>query len=147
MNTQSALPLPTPWRSLCIPLTAQENRHEALPNRSLQLDAAAAHKVRQLKRAEWATLTLRQTWADESWMRAHLVAAGLRIKDNSEPATVPRLRSLLRRVGIQGPEFKAATGTDPEGFLSLNPGLPLWAAVALVLESSGRFSAATRAGA
>lgn len=147
MNTQSILPVPTPWHSLRIPVDAPQAQHQAVLDRSLQLDPTAAHEAHALKRAEWSTLTLRQTWADEAWMRAYLTSAGLRVKYSTEPATVPRLRSLLRRVGIQGPEFAAATGTNPAGYLSLNPGLPLWAAVALVLEASGTFAGATRASA
>jgi hypothetical protein len=63
----------------------------------------------------------------------------LRVSDNIEPATVTRLRSLLRRAGVQGSETAASVGTDLVGFLMLNPLLPLWAAVALILESTGRF--------
>ena len=75
-------------------------------------------------------------------MRAHISAAGLRVSDNSEPATVTKLRSLLRKVGIQGPESAASIGTDLVDFLKLNPLLPLlplWAVVGLVLEFTGRF--------
>ncbi len=50
----------------------------------------------------------------------------------SEPATVERLRQLLRRAGVQGPEILASVGKDVAGFLAINRGLPLWAAVALV---------------
>lgn len=73
-------------------------------------------------------------------MRAHTSAAALRVSDNIEPATVTRLRSLLRRAGIHGPETAASVGTDLASFLNLNPRLPLWAALAFVLESTGRFT-------
>ena len=97
-------------------------------------------EARLTRVAEWATLDLRQQWADEDFMRDHLRAAGVRIGSNLEPATTTRLRSVLRSVGIQGPETQEAVGCGPEKFLALNPSLPLWAAVALVLEATGRFS-------
>ena len=97
------------------------------------------------KRRAWAKLALdpetclRQSFTDETYMREHLKAAGIRVADSNEPATVPRLRSFLRKVGMTAEDHQEALGTDLAGFLRLNPKLPLWAAVALVLESSGRF--------
>ena len=85
-------------------------------------------------------LDLRQTWADADFMRAHLRAAGLRTPDSSEPATWSRIRCLLRRAGVDAPESMTSVGTSLAGFLTLNPSLPLWTAVALVLESTGRFT-------
>lgn len=73
---------------------------------------------------------------EESTSRALLAAgraAGLAIRDNREPATVKRLRQLLRRAGITGTE--EAVGCSLVRFLELNPRLPLWAATALVLEA------------
>ena len=92
---------------------------------------------RQARAAEWAGLPLRQKWADEDFMRDHLRSAGVRIASNFEPATSSRLRSILRGVGIQGPETQAALGCGLDKFLTLNRALPLWAAVALVLEAVG----------
>lgn len=118
MNLQIPHPVPTPWPTLCAPLSPPQTRREGLPNRSLQLNSSAACEAYAVKRAEWATLTLRQTWADEAWMRTHLAAAGLRVVNSNEPATVARLRSLLRRVSIQGPAFEEANGTSTKGFLA-----------------------------
>lgn len=59
--------------------------------------------------------------------------------ERQEPATEPRLRQVLRRAGVSGAEIVKSVGLSPEGFNSANPNLPLWAAVALVLESTGRF--------
>lgn len=98
---------------------------------------AAALKA---KREQWASLNLRQTWADEAFMRDHLRAAQLIVANNLEPATVNRLRSLLRRVGIHGPDVQDCVGTDLKGYLEKNPDLPLWAALALILEASGGFT-------
>jgi hypothetical protein len=75
-------------------------------------------------------------------MRSHLRAAGISVKYSAEPATVSRLKSLLRKAGIRGPETGTAIGTDLAGYLKLNPALPLWAALALILEATGRFAAA-----
>jgi hypothetical protein len=90
-------------------------------------------------------MNLRQQWADADHMRDHLSAAGVRIGSNLEPATVPRLRSVLRGAGVTGVETFDAIGCDLEKFLKLNRSLPLWSAVALVLESTGRFTPAGRA--
>jgi hypothetical protein len=103
-------------------------------------DLEAARIARHLKLTRWYSLNLRQTFADETFMRNHIKAAGLRSPNRVEPATVARLRSLLKRASVTGPEITASVGTTLGGFLALNPLLPLWAAVALVLESTGRFT-------
>ena len=133
-------PIPAPYPSLLIPFPAQNAASNAPSNRFPLLDPDAAREAYLAKRAEWAKLTLRQDWPDEQYMRGHLRAAGLRSPDRAEPATVGRLRSLLRRAGIDGIETVASVGTSLAGFLTLNPSLPLWAAAALVLESVGRFT-------
>ena len=73
-------------------------------------------------------------------MRGHLRVARVRVGDNTEPATVRRMKSKLRAVGIHTPEIQEAVGMSLERFLEVNPKLPLWAALALVLESAGRFT-------
>lgn len=93
-----------------------------------------------MKRQRWASLTLRQAWADEAYMRAHLRAARVRVGSDNEPATVPRIKAKLRAVGIHSPEIQDAIGMPLGRFLEVNPKLPLWAALALVLESAGRFT-------
>lgn len=103
-------------------------------------ELAAARAARAAKRLGWSKLGLRQQWADEAWMRAHLATAGVRAPDSGEPATANRLRLLLRRAGVGNDEARTAVGVDMDEYLSLNPGLPLWAAVALVLEATGRFT-------
>jgi hypothetical protein len=102
-------------------------------------DLHAAREARKAQRELWATLDLRQDFADEAWMRDHIKAAGIRVPIQMEPATVNRLRIMLKRIQIAGIEIKDSLGTTLAGFLMLNPGLPLWAALALVLESTGRF--------
>ena len=104
-------------------------------------DRIAGMALRQEKLAHWATLGTRQDFVDERFMRSILSAAKLVSPTRFEPATVSRLRSMLRKIDIQGVETKEAIGTSIEEFLVLNPNLPLWAAVALVLESTGRFDA------
>lgn len=92
------------------------------------------------KRALWSTLNLRQTWADEALMRDHLRAAGIRVPSNQEPATVKRLRCLLRRAGLLEADVRDCVGTNLKGYLEKNPDLPLWAALALILEASGGYT-------
>lgn len=72
-------------------------------------------------------------------MRGYLKAAGVRIPGRNEPATNTRVKSILRKLYITGPEISQAVGTGIVGFLRLNPNLPLWAAVALLLEATGRY--------
>ena len=110
-------------------------------------ELAQARADYEAKKAEWAKLPLRQTFADESHMREHLRVAGVRIASNVEPATVARVRQLLRRVGLLGDVVNEALGMGRDGpigidgYLQRNPGLPLWAAVALILELTGRYDA------
>ena len=96
--------------------------------------------AKMAKREQWASLSLRQQWADEGFMRDHLRAAGIRVHSNLEPATVKRLRSLLRRAGLRESDVQDCVGTNLKGYLEKNPNLPLWAALALILEASGGFT-------
>lgn len=104
------------------------------------IDHGKAHAARLAKRQQWATLNLRQEWADEAFMRGHLKVAGVKVGANAEPATVQRIKAKLRAVGIYSPEIQDAVGMPLDRFLEVNPRLPLWAALALVLESVGRFT-------
>lgn len=106
----------------------------------LQCIPGAGPAALKAMREQWASLNLRQTWADEAFMRDHLRAARLIVKSNLEPATVKRLRSLLRRAGLREPDVRDCVGTDLKGYLEKNPNLPLWAALALILEASGGFT-------
>jgi hypothetical protein len=102
-------------------------------------DIDKAHAAKAAKKAEWAKLPLRQDWLDEPWMRGFLRRAGITAPARSEPATVKRLRQILRRVKLHDEFSTAAVGCSLERFLELNTNLPLWAAIALVIESSGYF--------
>ena len=128
--------VPTPCLPPPIPVDHQRHR----PIAAFSGDLNAAVDAQQAKRAEWATLKLRQTWADAPYMREHLRQAGLIVRNNGEPATERRMKVLLRRVGIYAPEVRDSVGSDLTSFLGSNPGLPLWAAVAHVLEATGRFT-------
>ena len=66
--------------------------------------------------------------------------AGVKVAVSTEPATAQRMKAKLRAVGIHSPEIQEAIGMTLGRFLEVNPGLPLWAALALVLESIGRFT-------
>ena len=136
MNTILSIPLPILHPSLLIPIEPQRDRAMNL----LQGNLGTAAAAQRANREHWATLDLRQQWADAAWMREHLKSAGLIVRNSAEPATVRRLKSLLRSVGVHGPEILDSVGRDLEGFLLLNPNLPLWAALALVLEATGRFT-------
>jgi hypothetical protein len=142
MNTNTfvvqALPCPRP--SLSIPLSLRIPVDQATRKPLPQLDPNAGRKALAQRRAAWAKLSLRQDWADETFMRSHLRAAGVRIPDNTEPATSTRMKSILRKLWITSPQIIEAVGTSIAGYLTLNPGLPLWAAVALILEATGRFT-------
>ena len=92
------------------------------------------------QKAAWATTDLRQDWADAGWLRAHLTVAKLRVGVSNEPATAARVKAKLRSIGILSPEVQEAVGMTLADFLSANPRLPLWAAVAMVLEATGRFT-------
>lgn len=92
----------------------------------------------------WATLDLRQDWADEAWMLEHLKAAGVRVASRQEPATVARMRAKLRAVGVLSPQIIDAIGMPLGQYLQRNPKLPLWAALALVLEALGTYTPAVK---
>jgi hypothetical protein len=109
------------------------------------LSRAAAREALRSKREDWAELDLRQDFADEAWMKQHIKASGLRVPYWKEPATATRLRSLLHKAGINGTTTNEALGTTLGGYLELNPLLPLWAALALVIEATGLFTPAETA--
>lgn len=130
--------LATPSSPLPAPVKHQGKGLPTDPVIRAQTLALAQEKARKNREA-WAKLTLRQTWADEAHMKGYLRRAGIWISNIQEPATEPRLRQVLRRAGVSGAEIVKSVGLSPEGFNSANPNLPLWAAAALVLESTGRF--------
>jgi hypothetical protein len=127
---------PTPLVPSGISICAKRHRASNLS----PIDFGKVHAAANAKRAQWATLNLRQEWADTAFMRGHLSVAGLRVKSSTEPATVNRMKTKLRSVGVHSPEIQDAVGMPLAKFLKVNPGLPLWAALALVLESIGRFT-------
>jgi len=107
---------------------------------ALRLNSTKAHDIARAKREAWAALDLHQDWADAAFMRGHLKVAGLRVRCSDEPATANRIRTKLRGIGVHAPEIQTAIGMPLARFLKVNPKLPLWAALALVLESTGRFT-------
>jgi hypothetical protein len=102
-------------------------------------DRLAGQQRRLEKIAAWSAMDTRQDFVDHRFMRGVLRAAGVRSPLVVEPATVQRLRLHLRRAGLQRAEVMEAVGTTIEGFLQLNPKLPLWAALAMVLEATGKY--------
>ena len=107
------------------------------------LSGASPDTTKKTKREGWADLNLRQDFADSAWMKLHITTAGLRAPYWKEPASATRLRSMLHKAGIDGTTTKEAIGTTLGGYLTLNPLLPLWAALALVLEATGQFTPET----
>lgn len=139
-NLQTATVQPRPSASLLIPVSLRIPARQTVPAAIPVLDPLAGRKAYAALRASWAEFSLRQSWADEAHMRAHLKAAAIRVPDSAEPATAVRVKALLRKIKLTGPEIAEAVGTGIAGFLKLNTGLPLWAAVALILEATGRFT-------
>lgn len=129
-------PAPTPLPDLEEAIHAQRHR-DATPPTLVQVRAQAA---RLANRKQWAALNLRQEWADGAFMRGHLRVAGVKVATSTEPATIPRMKAKLRAIGIHSPEIQDAIGVPLGRFLEVNPRLPLWAALALVLEGIGRFT-------
>lgn len=103
-------------------------------------DAVAVTTTHSSKRNSWGTLQLRQQWADVVWLRGHLSVAGVKVNVTAEPATVPRLKALLRRAGVMSAELQESVGMPLKRYLVANPGLPLWVALSMVLEATGRFT-------
>ena len=145
MNTFPTHSLPTPHPSLLIPIPSRTPASSGTLHAFQFSDpnlSDAARRAYHAKRLGWATLPLRQDFADEAFMREHIKAAGLRSPIATEPATVSRLRTHLTRAGVFAPEIQASVGTTLAGYLEMNPMLSLWAALGLVLEATGRFSTA-----
>lgn len=132
--------VPDPYLPSISALRADYSAKENISTGSFSSCAPASRDAMRLKRAEWKNLSLRQTWADEGFIRSYLRAVGLQVKYYFEPATAIRLKRLLRSVGVMGLETLESVGTSITGFLSMHPRLPLCAALALVLEATGRFA-------
>lgn len=129
-------PAPTP--SLAQEEAIQGKRHRDATLKPIDQDKARASRLAM--RHEWASLNLRQEWANTDFMRGHLRVAGVKVGASTEPATVQRMKAKLRAIGIHSPEVHEAVGMPLSRFLEVNPRLPLWAALALVLESLGTFT-------
>lgn len=127
---------PTPLVPSEEPFSPQQHRAARLR----PIDPSKALASAKAKREKWAALNLKQEWADATFMRGHLRMAALRVNVSAEPATIGRMKALLRRSGVHSPEIQEAIGMPLAKFLKVNPRLPLWAALALVLESTGRFT-------
>ena len=144
MNHQATYPSTAPNHAL----KARESSVPAFPADALSRKALEARKQRQ---AEWQaiasnpTTRLRQSWADAAWMRAHLRAANARVGDDNEPASVKRLRRKLSQSGVSVAEAHEAVGLSLCKYLRVNTRLPLWAALALILEATGRFTTQAQA--
>jgi len=107
------------------------------PRGILNGDPEAARFAYRAQVESWKLLDTRQDFADSIFMKAHIKAAGLRAPNQLEPASVNRLRRLLTRAGVTPQATYEALGTNLRGYLKLNPRLPLWAALALILEAAG----------
>ena len=148
MNTSQAT---YPPATLLSPVLAPESR-PLTPPVATDADHARGRATQQAQRDEWQAIAsnpatrLRQRWADEAWMRAHLRAAGIYVADDREPASVKRLRKKLGQAGVTVTEAHEAIGVTLCKYLRINTRLPLWAALALILEATGRFTAAVIAG-
>jgi hypothetical protein len=105
-----------------LPELTDDDRRRGRETRAKQLEA-------------WSRLDLRQKWADETYMRSFLTKHGIRIPSDLEPATVPRIRTLLRRGGIAPKQAEQAVAGSLARYLQANPRLPLWAATALLVEA------------
>jgi hypothetical protein len=138
LSTVQAVPCPPPCplRPISLRIPVDLAASKTLP----QLDWNAGREALARKRAGWAELDLRQDFADAAHMRQVLVTAGIRVPATNEPATPKRVKAVLRRAYVGGPLIRGAVGTNVVGFLELNPNLPLWAAVALILEATGLFT-------
>jgi hypothetical protein len=143
MNSLLIQSLPTPHPSLLIPVSPRNPASHGTLTAFQFSDPAAARKAYHAKKLGWAALPLRQDFADEVFMREHIKEAALRSPISTEPATVSRLRTQLTRAGVFAPEIRECLGTTLSGYLELNPMLPLWAALGLVLEATGRFTPKT----
>lgn len=75
-------------------------------------------------------------------MRDHLKAARVKVQNTDEPATLERTKEKLRAVGVYLSEVEVAVGMPLDRYLHANQKLPLWAALALILEATGRFTPA-----
>ena len=112
----------------------------AIPQADLEANLVLAREARQEQVTYWKTLNLRQDFKDKEWMKNHIRAAGLRVPFWLEPATTHRLRAFLHKAGIPNGATKEAIGTTIGVYLGSNRDLPLWAALALVIEATGRFT-------
>lgn len=118
-----------------------QNSPQSDPYRAMPVgDLEAAREARQEQVTYWKSLNLRQDFKDKEWMKDHIKAAGLRVPYYLEPATTHRLRSFLHKAGIPNGATREAIGTTIGVYLGCNRDLPLWAALALVIEATGRFT-------
>lgn len=111
-----------------------------LPNGIPSGDLDAARLAYRLTVESWKLLETCQDFADAAFMKAHIKAAGLRVPHKLEPASTNRLRRLLNRADVSPETTFETLGVNLKGYLTLNPGLPLWAALAWILEATGKFT-------
>jgi hypothetical protein len=122
----------------------------ALSKEELAAMRQEAKEKREANAQLWASMKLRQDFADEALMKSQFKKYEVRSPDSKEPATVERLAQQLRKAGVSGAEMKEGVGPEwglpykkvLQKFLDMNTKdgaqLPLWAAFALVLELCGK---------
>lgn len=106
-------------------------------------DLQKAQEAKARKREAWAQLTLRQPHLDDrDHLKGLLAGAGVQRVPEVEPATVGRLRQLLRRAGISQRDAENAVGISLGELVARNPDRPLWWLTATTIECCGSEAAA-----
>lgn len=128
---------PTPAEAPIAPQSPADARIEARSGAKSRprLDAAAALQARAEQRAAWPPV--RQPISEDvPYLKGLLRARGLTRIVETEPATVPRLRQLLRRAGLSQGQVEEAVGLSLAELIERNPGVALWWLTATTLEAS-----------
>lgn len=99
-------------------------------------DAAKGRAAKAARRAAWTPV--RQPHRDDwPYLEAILRRRGLRAIQKAEPASVHRMRQLLRRAGSTQLQAHEAVGMTLDQLIRANPGYPLWWLLATTFEAMG----------
>lgn len=113
-----------------------ETKRKALGRAISDEDRAKARAAQLARRAAW--VPVRQPHAeDREYLKAILRSKGISRIPEAEPATVGRLRQLLRRAGVSQGEAEEGVAMWLDKLISANPGVALWWLTATTLEIVG----------
>jgi len=97
-------------------------------------DIRKAQEVRKERREAFKALDLDQEWKDENFWKEICSEYNIRLPARYYPLATKKLRSTMRKLGVDQNWFLEHTGCTIKQFIEQNEKMPLWVGVAFIVE-------------